>query len=60
MHKIHQELELIICDKLKKYNDEADKLEKEFQYLNNCNIFPQAYQETLMEISRRREFDLLM
>lgn len=43
-------------EKMKKLQEDMEKVEKNFSYLLNPSLLPQAYQATLGEISRRREF----
>lgn len=42
-----------------KFEDLMEKIEKNFQYLNNPHNMPIAYEASMQEISRRREFDSL-
>ena len=45
-----------MTDRIKIVNQELDKIEKDFAYLLNPSQLPNAYQNALVEVSRRREF----
>ncbi|KAM3136644.1 hypothetical protein pb186bvf_011280 [Paramecium bursaria] len=45
-----------LVEKIKSSEEEVDKMEKDFSYLLNPVQLPQAYQQALLETSRRREF----
>ncbi len=50
------DLNMLSLEKMKKLNEEVDKLEKDFSYLLNPSHLPAAYNASLVEVSRRREF----
>ncbi|CAD8109085.1 unnamed protein product [Paramecium primaurelia] len=43
-------------EKIRQYDEEVEKMEKDFSYLLNPVLLPQAYQQALIETSRRKEF----
>lgn len=55
MRGFNKEFELY-NDRLKSYDEEVEKMEKDFSYLLNPVHLPQAYSQALIETSRRREF----
>jgi len=57
--KYSAELSMISNEKMKHMNEEIDKMDKEFSYLLNPSHLPGAYQSSLAEVSRRREFALI-
>jgi hypothetical protein len=55
-HTIKKSL-LEIMEKVEKYSDSLNSLEKDFAYLLNPSYFPQAYQASIIEIKRRLIFN---
>jgi chromosome segregation ATPase len=55
-HTIKKSL-LEIMEKVEKYSDSLNSLEKDFAYLLNPSYFPQAYQASVIEIKRRLIFN---
>lgn len=45
---------------LKSLNEVVEKQEKDFQYLKKPSNVPQAYNQALIEITRRRKFRSLL
>jgi len=50
------DLNMLSLEKMKKLNEDVEKLEKDFSYLLNPSHLPGAYNAALVEVSRRREF----
>jgi hypothetical protein len=55
MLKYTNELNLL-CDKYVKFSEEIDKMDRDFNYLLNPSLLPAAYNASLAEVSRKREF----
>ena len=43
-------------DRVKKLDEEIEKMDKNFSYLMNPSLLPSAYQASIIETSRRREY----
>ena len=42
---------------MRKFNEDIERMEKDFSYLLNPSLLPNAYNSALQEISRRRDFN---
>lgn len=56
MNKYKAELTILQSEKLTKLIEDIDKLDRDFNYLLNPSHLPSAYQASLVEVSRKREF----
>lgn len=56
LYKHVYECTIMTNEKMKKLMEELEKVEKNFSYLLNPSLLPTAYNASLSEISRRREF----
>jgi len=45
---------------LNKLNEELNQTEIEFTFLKNPSLLPQAYQSTLYELARRKQFNVIV
>lgn len=43
-------------ERVKKLDEEIEKMDKNFSYLMNPSLLPSAYQASIVETSRRREY----